>query len=138
MSEKTAGQQKVGKVVMVRDGWHRGVKFALFTMLFCIALSAVTILLFDYYFLPGLLLVAVVLYIQTACELKVELTREEVEHIIKGNKYTCYKNGSWGIGSIPYVLSDTFIIVSDDAGVHLEGGRAILKRVAKTLGKAQQ
>lgn len=130
-------QGNVGVVTMQQDGWHRGVRFALFAVLLVVAISVVTVWLFNYYFVPGLALVLVTLYAQTGCELKVGLAREEVERIVKDNKYTCYKDGGWGIGPIPYLFSDKFRIVSDDDGVHLEGGRAILKRVAKALKKAQ-
>lgn len=75
-------------------------------------------------------------YFWMKCELKVGLPQEEIEQMLKVEKYTHYKNGSWGKGSIPYLLSDTFSIISDNSGVRLVGGRAILKKIAKTLKRS--
>lgn len=50
MTEKVSVQNKIGDVVMVENGWRRGVFWASMLLLGYIVISIITVLLFNYYF----------------------------------------------------------------------------------------
>lgn len=130
-------QNKVGDVVAVEKGWQRGVRWALLVLAIYVVISAITVVMFDRYFMPGLVFIGVVFYFYMGCELKVASSQEDIERVLQDKKYVRYQDGCWGLGAIPYILSDKFSIVSDVDGVRLEGGRATLKKVARALNKSR-
>ena len=123
-----------------RFPWSKGVgrrgRWALVTLLCFILLSIVTIILFDRYFVPGLLIAGWLVYLKADCVMSVGMTREEVERVIGQKGYRCYQNDRWGYAAVGRLLSDKFRIVTDESGLRLEGSREVLKRVAKILSKA--
>lgn len=136
MSGQVRDVKKVGSVALIKGGWKTGVRWALYMLLAFAVFSIVTAILFNRYFMPGLIIVGWAIYAKSTCAVNIALPREEVERILRGKKYNCYDDGRWGFGAVSSFLSDKFTMVSNVESIRLEGSREILKKVARILKKA--